>query len=605
MKNLFTLLCCLFMATLTAQTTQIDTGLVGNARYEIQMPANWNKKLVLYAHGYESPETPPRRLPKNNILQVFLDRGFATARSSYSQTGWALPEGVDDTEILRQFFIKKHGQPDSTFITGHSMGGGITLATIEKYGKNYAGGLAMCPLATRAYDQVKGAFDGYVVFNALFGNPLPSLADLLSQKTPSPFQGSFLEKIKKANDIIGKIKESHPALLANFAQNRRLKLDDLPFNLIFTEGVISDLNNQSGGNPFDNSNTYYEGYGDDWTLNQKIERFTATAPNLRLTTYDRSGMIDKPVVLLHTTYDQLITPNNGLNNYDALVHAKRKEHNLKMFFTNGQGHCAFTPEQTATAFDALRSWAKSGQKPTGLAIASPPVPAKKDELCYELRIYTAEKGKLNDLLKRFRTYTVKAFESWGITNVGYWTPIDNPDEKFYYIVSYPNRAARDTAWKKLIADTTRQRVFKESEANGKLVAKVESIFLKTTDFSPNNFQNNVHSGIWEFRIYHATPNNLETLLERFRSFTVNRFEQYGMTNKAYWTATDAAQGSDKMLYYFLTHPSEAAAKAAFDKFRTDPEWIATRKASEVKGGGSLTTKVESIFMYPTDFSKLK
>ena len=46
-------------------------------------------------------------------------------------------------------------------------------------------------------------------------------------------------------------------------------------------------------------------------------------------------------------------------------------------------------------------------------------------------------------------------------------------------------------------------------------------------------------------------------------------------------------------------------KAAFDKFRNDPEWIATRKASEVKGGGSLTVKVESIFMYPTDFSKWK
>ena len=78
-----------------------------------------------------------------------------------------------------------------------------------------------------------------------------------------------------------------------------------------------------------------------------------------------------------------------------------------------------------------------------------------------------------------------------------------------------------------------------------------------------------------------------------------------MLNKAYWTATDTAQGSDKMMYYFLSHPSQEAAKVAFDKFRNDPEWIATRKASEVKGGGSLTVKVESIFMYPTDFSKWK
>jgi NIPSNAP len=229
----------------------------------------------------------------------------------------------------------------------------------------------------------------------------------------------------------------------------------------------------------------------------------------------------------------------------------------------------------------------------------------KDTLCYEMRIYTTEKGKLNDLMKRFRNHTTKLFEKHGMTNVGYWTPLDNPEEKLYYVLSYPNRTARDASWKAFAADTAWQRVQKESEANGKIVAKVESIFLKTTDFSPNNVQSSLNSPIWEFRIYTATPNNLVHLLERFRSFTVNRFAQYGMINKMYWTATDEAQGSDKMLYYFLTHPSQEAAKEAFDKFRADPEWIATRKASEVKGGGSLTVKVESIFMVATDFSKLK
>lgn len=227
----------------------------------------------------------------------------------------------------------------------------------------------------------------------------------------------------------------------------------------------------------------------------------------------------------------------------------------------------------------------------------------KDTICYELRVYTAEKGKLNDLLKRFRNHTTKLFEKHGMTNIGYWTPLDNPEEKLYYILSYPNRAARDTSWKAFSADTVWQRVAKESEVNGKLVNKVESVFLKTTDFSPNNFKNDINNGIWEFRIYHVSPNNLENLLTRFRDFTVKRFERYGMTNKIYWTTTDTSKG-DK-LYYFLTHPSPTAAQDAFDKFRNDPEWIAVRKASEVKGGGSLTTKVESIYMYPTDFSKLR
>jgi hypothetical protein len=246
----------------------------------------------------------------------------------------------------------------------------------------------------------------------------------------------------------------------------------------------------------------------------------------------------------------------------------------------------------------------ASQKPAALALPSLSN-QPKDTLCYELRIYYTHPCKLNDLLKRFRNHTLKIFEKHGMTNVGYWTPLDNPEGKLYYILSYPNRAARDASWKAFGQDTTWKRVAAESEVNGKIVSKVESIFLKTTDFSPNNFKNSANSNIWEFRIYTCTPNNLANLLERFRGFTVKRFEQYGMTNKAYWTATDEKQGSDKMLYYFLTHPSVEAHKAAFDKFRADPEWIETRKASEVKGGGSLTVKVESIFMYPTDFSKLR
>ena len=586
-----------------AQTAKRDTGILNGAAYEITIPANWNKKLVMYAHGYESPATPKNLLMPNPMLDVFWARGFATARSSYKRTGWALPEGVDDTEGLRQFFEKKYGKPDSTFVTGHSMGGGITVATIEKYPKTYAGGLALCPLSTRAYIQTKGAFDGLILFTALFPDIMPRVSDIISGKSPAPTQGGWQAMVARAQEIAAKLKGKED-LLAIFAKRFDLKVQDVPFNAIFTEGVVRDLVAQTGGNPFDNTNTLYSGFPNDFELNQKVERLAATSPATRLTTYDRTGIVDKPLVMMHTTYDQLISPNSGTVNYDNLVHQMSREQNLKTFLTNGQGHCVFSNDQIGIAFDALRAWTKTGQKPTQTVIASPPNPLPKDTLCYELRIYTCEKGKLNDLLRRFRNHTTKLFEKHGMTNVGYWTPVDNPEEKLYYIMSYPNRAARDTSWKHFGADTTWQRVANESQVNGKILTKVESIFLKTTDFSPNNFAENSQH-VWEFRIYTASPNNLENLLSRFRDHTVKLFEGYNITSKAYWTATDSAQGSDKMLYYFLTHKSEAAGKASFDAFRKDEEWLRVRKASEVKGGGSLTTKVESIYMTPTDFSPIK
>jgi pimeloyl-ACP methyl ester carboxylesterase len=591
--------------TLTGQALKTETGMLPGGGYEIQIPGNWNKKLVLYAHGYEMPDGSANKIYPNPMLKVFLDKGFAVARSSYNRTGWAMPEGIDATEQLRQFFIKNYGKPDSTFITGHSMGGGVTIATMEKYSKFYNGGLALCPVASRPYELVKsGAFDAYIIFNALFPGHLPPLSEVTKVNTTTTFTGDNKARYQKALDIIEKIKTTQADDLDFFIQYTGLKPQDLPGNLLAMDGFVRDLVAQSGGNPFDNTNTLYSGFANNWDINTKVERLAATVSDQRLTTYDRSGILEKPLLMMHTTYDQLIAPQFGVVKYDDLVHAQHKSQNLKVFYTDGQGHCNFTDEQTAFAFDALRAWVQSGKKPEAMAIP-PANAAPKDDLCYEMRIYTASPGKLNNLQKRFRNHTTALFEKHGMTNVGYWTPLDNTEEKIYYVLSYPNRAAREASWQAFSADTTWQRVAKESEINGGLVAKVESIFLKTTDFSPNDFKNNAHSGVWELRIYHVTPNNLDNLLSRFRDFTVKRFDRYGMTNKIYWTPTDADQGADNRLYYFLTHPSQAAAKQAFDKFRSDPEWIDVRKASEVKGGGSLTSKIESIFMYPTDFSKLK
>ncbi|HMQ63425.1 MAG TPA: NIPSNAP family protein [Flavilitoribacter sp.] len=241
---------------------------------------------------------------------------------------------------------------------------------------------------------------------------------------------------------------------------------------------------------------------------------------------------------------------------------------------------------------------------TAMAILPAAGAQKADQLCYELRIYTTDKGKLNDLLKRFRNHTMALFEKHGMTNVGYWTPLDNPDGKLYYLMSYPSREARDASWKAFGADTTWQRVARESEANGKIVTKVESVFLKTTDFSPNNLKSEPGK-VWELRMYTTTPGHLPNLLSRFRDHTVKLFKKHGMTNKIYWTPTDEAQGKDNMLYYMLTHKTEKAGKASFDAFRADPKWIKAREDSEKAAGGSLTTQVVSIYMWPPDFSPVK
>src|SRR6266487_372805 len=110
--------------------------------------------------------------------------------------------------------------------------------------------------------------------------------------------------------------------------------------------------------------------------------------------------------------------------------------------------------------------------------------AVADGPVYELRTYSAAPGKLDDLNARFRDHTMKIFEKHGMTNIGYWMPLDNPDHKLVYMISFPSREAARKSWREFGSDPEWQAAAKESEAKGKLVTKVESIFLKPTDYSP-------------------------------------------------------------------------------------------------------------------------
>jgi hypothetical protein len=105
---------------------------------------------------------------------------------------------------------------------------------------------------------------------------------------------------------------------------------------------------------------------------------------------------------------------------------------------------------------------------------------------YELRVYHAAPGKLPELLARFREHTTKLFDRHGMKNVAYWTPVDEPEKSntLIYILYHPSREAAAANWKSFQDDPEWKSVREKSEANGKLVEKVDSTFMTLTDFSP-------------------------------------------------------------------------------------------------------------------------
>jgi hypothetical protein len=105
---------------------------------------------------------------------------------------------------------------------------------------------------------------------------------------------------------------------------------------------------------------------------------------------------------------------------------------------------------------------------------------------YELRTYHCFDGKLDTLKARFRDHTIEIFKRHGIESVAYWTPQDPETSKntLVYLISHPSREAAKANWAAFSSDPEWKKVSADSEKDGKIVQKVDSLFLDPTDFSP-------------------------------------------------------------------------------------------------------------------------
>ena len=112
----------------------------------------------------------------------------------------------------------------------------------------------------------------------------------------------------------------------------------------------------------------------------------------------------------------------------------------------------------------------------------------------------------------------------------------------------------------------------------------------------------VDTRVFEMRTYYAHPGKMTALHARFRDHTNKLFVKHGMTLIGFWIPTDP-KGAEETLFYIVAHPSEEAAKKAWDEFRKDPDWLKAKAESEKNG--PIVSKVEFKFFNATDYSKIK
>lgn len=232
------------------------------------------------------------------------------------------------------------------------------------------------------------------------------------------------------------------------------------------------------------------------------------------------------------------------------------------------------------------------------------------ETIYEWHTLAAAPGKLDALHSQLRERVLPALGDRGLRTVAVFTPAGDNPERLVHLVLAGSPEGAESAGADLLAGVAEWQSLLADVAGAPAIAAPRSTQrLRTTAWSPLPVAaQGTAARVFELRTY-TSPDaaRRQALLQRFEQHTLKLFEKHGMTNVIYWTPAGGPDAETKLVY-LLAHESPASAKASFDGFRKDPDWIAAKTASETAAGGSLTTKekgVVSEFLVPTDYSPLR
>jgi hypothetical protein len=377
--------------TVDVTTTSRYAGVLGGAAYRIEVPANWNGKLVMYAHGYAGTGAA-LGVSNPSIRRHLIQQGYAWAASSYAKNYYDVRAGVEDTNRLAKNFTaittaagRTLAEPSRTYITGHSMGGHITGAAIEAEATNtavnkvhYHGAVPMCGVMgdTELFNQFTAV---QVTAQALTGQasvPVAQWSTISAGVTAALFS-SFAT----TNIVTTATGQKFASVLQNITGGPRpMFAQGLAFGGSFPSmwGALGGDGTISGIllSPVLDTRAYtYTIDGDtagSSALNATVQKVTPVADANRLRRDGLrwipqiNGEISIPVVSIHTLGD-LFVPFSMQQTYRQRVDAKGNGGWLVQRAIRGD----FTVAEQVDAFEAMIKWERDGIKPSGDDVITP------------------------------------------------------------------------------------------------------------------------------------------------------------------------------------------------------------------------------------------
>lgn len=365
-------------AELPATTRCLGGKDSAGAFYLMAMPADWNGQLVVHAHGGPFLGAPtPKRIEDDLKRWAIVPRaGYAWAGSSFRQGGVAVRAAAEDTERVRQIFIRHVARPKLTLLHGQSWGASVAAKGAEMFtaGKPYDGVLLTSGVlagGSRAYDF---RLDLRVLYQHLCRNhPRPD-------EPPYPLwtglpEGATLtaaELSRRADECLGL---ARPAAQRTPEQAQRLKtiVDVLRIPERSVQGHLNwatfhfqDIARRSGGKSvFGNLDARYRGSADDAALNAAVARYAADPAALArfADDTDPSGRIPVPMLTVHGIHDAIAFVEMD-HSFAQTVAAAGRGGALVQTFTEDSEHSYLSDATYAALLGALTRWVETGAKPT-------------------------------------------------------------------------------------------------------------------------------------------------------------------------------------------------------------------------------------------------
>ena len=338
-------------------------GRLGGSIYRIEMPDDWNGRLVVYLHGFRG-FAPTLTVDSSPGLRSYLiQEGFAWAASSFSSNSFIPGLTADESAALWDLFVEQFGRPELTYVTGVSMGGGGTAIAAERYPDRFDGALGFCGVAGSG-PELEFLVDSYTaaafvagVTQAEFESTpaadlvadrlAPLLADEAARERfenividltggPRPFAREGIRMRAGANlDLVGSAVGAGLDVLGLFDNQDR----------VYELGPLSDVSSEE----FNAAAIRASG-------NEFLETFTA-GQNI-------TGEIKIPLLTVHTTGDFFV-PISQQQILRRMAEAAGAGDLLVQRAVRAPGHCGFTAEESQASLEALIAWVEDGIVPAG------------------------------------------------------------------------------------------------------------------------------------------------------------------------------------------------------------------------------------------------